>query len=240
MSGHSQFANIKHRKDAQDIKRGKIFQKISKEIYIAVKLHGSNVENNPKLKTILEKARSLNMPKDNINRAIAKASNQNDQNNYQELTYEGFGPGSIALIVHCLTDNKNRTNSSLRGYFNKFNGKLGVSNSVQHLFFKAGVIEFISPLNLDDILDLVINFDILDFSKDDEIIQLIVSQQDLSAVVQVLRKEAKIENFVTNEIRNVPFEPITVNSDDLASFQKLFDILENDDDVQLVETNLKR
>lgn len=239
MSGHSQFANIKHRKDAQDIKRGKIFQKISKEIYIAVKLHGPNIENNSKLKTVLEKARSLNMPKDNINRAIAKAANQNDQNNYQELTYEGFGPGNIAVIIHCLTDNKNRTSSSIRGYFNKVSGKLGVSNSVQHLFFKAGVIEFISPLDLDDVLDLVINFDILDFSKDDELVQLIVAEQDLVEVVQALRA-AKIENFVTNEVRNVPFEPITVEDKDLISYQKLFDLLENDDDVQFIESNLKK
>lgn len=239
MSGHSQFANIKHRKDAQDIKRGKIFQKISREIYIAVKLYGSSIDNNPKLRTLLEKARSLNMPKDNINRVISKASNQNDQNNYQEIIYEGFGPGTIALIIHCLTDNKNRTTSNIRGYFNKCHAKLGVSNSVQHLFFKAGVIEFISPLNLDNVLDLVINFAILDFSKDDEIVQLIVAQQDLANVVQVLR-DAKIENFVTNEIRNVPFEPIVVSDEDLVIYQKLFDLLENDDDVQFIESNLKK
>ncbi|MDQ7983268.1 MAG: YebC/PmpR family DNA-binding transcriptional regulator [Spiroplasma sp.] len=238
MSGHSQFANIKHRKDAQDNKRGKIFQKISKEIYVAVKLFGPNVENNPKLRSILDKARSLNMPKDNINRAISKASNQNDQNNYQEIVYEGFGPGTIALIVHCLTDNKNRTNSNLRGYFNKCHGKLGVSNSVQHLFFKAGVIEFITPLNLDNVLDLVINFEVLDFSKDDQLVQLIVGEQDLSAVIQALI-DAKIENFITNEIRNIPFEPTTINDNDLPSYQKLLDLLDNDDDVQLVESNLR-
>lgn len=239
MSGHSQFANIKHRKDAQDIKRGKIFQKINREIYTAVKLHGPNLENNPKLRAVLEKARSLNMPKDNINRAIAKANNQNDQNNYQEVIYEGFGPGTIALIIHCLTDNKNRTTANIRGYFNKCQAKLGVSNSVQHLFFKAGVIEFISPLDLDDILDLVINFEILDFSKDDEIVQLIVAQQDLAIIVQALR-DAKIENFVTNEIRNVPFEPINVSDEDLVIYRKLFDLLENDDDVQFIESNLKK
>jgi len=239
MSGHSQFANIKHRKDAQDIKRGKIFQKINREIYTAVKLHGPNIENNPKLRTILEKARSLNMPKDNINRAIAKANNQNDQDNYQEVIYEGFGPGTIALIIHCLTDNKNRTTANIRGYFNKYQAKLGVSNSVQHLFFKAGIIEFISPLHLDDILDLVINFEILDFSKDEEIVQLIVAQEDLAIIVQALRA-AKIENFVTNEVRNVPFEPINVSDEDLVSYQKLFDLLENDDDVQFIESNLKK
>lgn len=242
MSGHSQFANIKHRKDAQDNKRGKIFQKISREIYVAVKSSGPNIENNPKLRTILEKARSLNMPKDNINRAIKKASSQSDTTNYEEITYEGYGPGTIAMIVHCLTDNKNRTASNIRSYFNKCNGKLGTTNSVQYLFSKVGMIEFVSKLSADEVLELVLDFDVLDVTKDEDLVHLEVEIKDLLNVSTVLIA-AGIENFITNEIRNIPLEYITaedVNNDtDLNLYQKLLDLLEEDEDVQLVESNLK-
>lgn len=243
MSGHSQFANIKHRKDAQDSKRGKIFQKISREIYVAIKLHGPNVDNNPKLKAILEKARSLNMPKDNILRAIKKASSQSDTVNYEEVIYEGYGSGSIAIIVHCLTDNKNRTASNIRSYFNKCNGKLGTTNSVQYLFSKVGVLEFITKLSLDEILELVLDFEVQDLVvKDNGVAHLEVSVRDLVAIADNLAKTG-INTFITNEVRNIPVDylnPEDINNDDeLNLYQKLIDLLENDDDVQLVETNLK-
>lgn len=242
MSGHSQFANIKHRKDAQDNKRGKIFQKISKEIYIAVKLHGPNVENNPKLRTILEKARSLNMPKDNITRAIKKASSQGENTNYEEIIYEGYGPSSIAMIIHCLTDNKNRTASNIRSYFNKCHAKLGTSNSVQYLFEKAGVVEFSSKKSVDDILELILDFDIKELKKNEDIIHLEVNMKDFVSVTAAL-ENVGIENFITNEVRNIPLDYIfpddITSDDDLNLYQKLIDLLDNDDDVQLIETNLK-
>lgn len=242
MSGHSQFANIKHRKDAQDNKRGKIFQRITREIYVAVKSGGPYSENNPKLRSILEKARTLNMPKDNINRAIKKASSQGDTTNYEEVVYEGYGAGSIALIVHCLTDNKNRTASNIRSYFNKCQAKLGTPNSVQYLFSKAGVIEFSSKLSADEILELVLDYDVLNVEKDEDMIHLEVAVKDLLHVAETLN-QAGIENFVTNEIRNIPLEYTTaedVNSDqDLNLYQKLLDLLDEDEDVQLVESNFK-
>lgn len=242
MSGHSQFANIKHRKDAQDNKRGKIFQRITREIYVAVKSGGPFPENNPKLRAILEKARTLNMPKDNINRAIKKASSQGDTTNYEEIVYEGYGPGSIALIVHCLTDNKNRTASNIRSYFNKCQAKLGTPNSVQYLFSKAGVIEFSSKLSADEVLELVLDYDVLDVQKDEDIIHIEVEVKDLLGVAETLN-QAGIENFITNEIRNIPLEYTTaedVNSDqDLNLYQKLLDLLDEDEDVQLVESNFK-
>ncbi|MGL5268464.1 MAG: YebC/PmpR family DNA-binding transcriptional regulator [Spiroplasma sp.] len=242
MSGHSQFANIKHRKDAQDSKRGKIFQKISREIYIAVKLYGSNVDNNSKLRAILEKARSLNMPKDNITRAIKKANSQGDTTNYEVVIYEGYSSSSIAIIVHCLTDNKNRTASNIRSYFNKCNGKLATTNSVQYLFFKAGVLEFTTKLSLDQILELVIDFEVQELTKNDDIVHLEVSVKDLLNVADALAN-AGIKIFIVNEVRNIPINyisPEDVNNDDeLNLYQKLLDLLENDEDVQLVETNLK-
>lgn len=165
MAGHSQYANIKHRKDAQDNKRGKIFQKLSREIYVAVKLGGANVENNPRLKLMLEKARRINMPKDNINRAINKASNKNETTNYEAVTYEGYGPSNIAIIIHCLTDNKNRTASNIRSYFNKLGGHLAATNSVQYLFQTTGVIQFSSLLSVEKILELIIDFEIFNIEK---------------------------------------------------------------------------
>lgn len=242
MSGHSQFANIKHRKDAQDNKRGKIFQRITREIYVAVKSGGPFPENNPKLRAVLEKARTLNMPKDNINRAIKKASSQGDTTNYEEVVYEGYGPGSIALIVHCLTDNKNRTASNIRSYFNKCQAKLGTPNSVQYLFSKAGVIEFSSKLTADEVLELVLDYDVLDVQKDEDFIHIEVEVKDLLSVATTLN-QAGIENFITNEIRNIPLEYTTaedVNNDqDLNLYQKLLDLLDEDEDVQLVESNFK-
>lgn len=242
MSGHSQFANIKHRKDAQDNKRGKIFQRITREIYVAVKSGGPFPENNPKLRAVLEKARTLNMPKDNINRAIKKASSQGDTTNYEEVVYEGYGPGSIALIVHCLTDNKNRTASNIRSYFNKCQAKLGTPNSVQYLFSKAGVIEFSSKLTADEVLELVLDYDVLDVQKNEDFIHIEVEVKDLLSVATTLN-QAGIENFITNEIRNIPLEYTTaedVNNDqDLNLYQKLLDLLDEDEDVQLVESNFK-
>lgn len=240
MSGHSQFANIKHRKDAQDSKRGKIFQKITKEIHVAVKMQGSNPESNPKLRLILDKARSLNMPKDNINRAIAKASNQNDDTNYESIVYEGYGPSFSAFIVHCLTDNKNRTASNVRSYFTKSNGKLGTSNSVQYLFEKTGILEFNSNLSLEEILEMLLEFDLLQLDKDGDLVHIEVNPNDLSLVTKTLRSQ-NINEFVNNEIINKPLELISiVDEEDQKNIFKLLDLLENDDDVQTVEINFKK
>lgn len=240
MAGHSQYANIKHRKDAQDNKRGKVFQKISREIYAAVKLHGTNLDSNPRLRTILEKARSLNMPKDNIARAINKASNQNDNTKYENIVYEGYGPSSIAIIVHCLTDNKNRTASNIRSYFTKCQGKLGTTNSVQYLFEKTGVIEFTSDLTLDQILEIIIDFELVNLTKNNDLVRIEVNPQDLFNVTKTLEGNG-IHNFITNEINNIPLELLEVNNlEELKLVEKLLDLLEEDDDVQLVENNLKK
>lgn len=239
MAGHSQYANIKHRKDAQDNKRGKIFQKISREIFAAVKLNGTNLESNPRLRTVLEKARSLNMPKDNINRAINKANNQNNNIKYENIVYEGYGPGSVAIIVHCLTDNKNRTASNVRSYFSKCHGKLATTNSVLYLFEKLGIIEFTSDLTADDILSLIIDFDILNVTKLNNVIRIEVKPYDLAAVSKKLIAK-EISNFSTNEIINVALEKVNVeNLDDIKMLEKLLDLLESDDDIQIVESNWK-
>lgn len=240
MAGHSQYANIKHRKDAQDNKRGKVFQKLSKEIYVAVKLGGANIESNPRLKLMLEKARRINMPKDNINRAINKASNKNETTNYEAITYEGYGPSNIAIIIHCLTDNKNRTASNIRSYFNKLGGHLGATNSVQYLFQTAGVIEFSSVLLVEEILELIIDFEVFNIEKNEDIVYIEVNPKQLTAVANILEKN-NIKNFITNEIINIPHELITINDQQqIKLIDMLLETIENDDDVLSLEHNFKK
>ncbi|WDA54226.1 MAG: YebC/PmpR family DNA-binding transcriptional regulator [Spiroplasma endosymbiont of Drosophila atripex] len=240
MAGHSQYANIKHRKDAQDNKRGKIFQKLSREIYVAVKLGGANVENNPRLKLMLEKARRINMPKDNINRAINKASNKNETTNYEAVTYEGYGPSNIAIIIHCLTDNKNRTASNIRSYFNKLGGHLAATNSVQYLFQTTGVIQFSSLLSVEKILELIIDFEIFNIEKKEDIIDIEVNPKQLNAVTNLLEKN-NINDFITNEIVNIPHELITItDQQQIKLIDILLETIENDDDVLSIEHNFKK
>lgn len=240
MAGHSQYANIKHRKDAQDNKRGKIFQKLSREIYVAVKLGGANVENNPRLKLMLEKARRINMPKDNINRAINKASNKNETTNYEAVTYEGYGPSNIAIIIHCLTDNKNRTASNIRSYFNKLGGHLAATNSVQYLFQTTGVIQFSSLLSVEEILELIIDFEIFNIEKNEDIIDIEVNPKQLNAVTNLLEKN-NINDFISNEIVNIPHELITItDQQQIKLIDILLETIENDDDVISIEHNFKK
>lgn len=240
MAGHSQYANIKYRKDAQDNKRGKIFQKLSREIYVAVKLGGANVENNPRLKLMLEKARRINMPKDNINRAINKASNKNETTNYEAVTYEGYGPSNIAIIIHCLTDNKNRTASNIRSYFNKLGGHLAATNSVQYLFQTTGVIQFSSLLSVEEILELIIDFEIFNIEKKEDIIDIEVNPKQLNAVTNLLEKN-NINDFITNEIVNIPHELITItDQQQIKLIDILLETIENDDDVLSIEHNFKK
>lgn len=237
MAGHSQYANIKHRKDAQDNKRGKVFQKLSREIYVAVKLNGEKIESNPRLKLLLEKARRINMPKDNINRAINKANNKNETTHYDVITYEGFGPSNVAIIVHCLTDNKNRTASNIRSYFNKVGGHF---NAVQYLFQTAGVIEFNSFLTVDEILEMVIDFEIFNIEKNDDVILITLKPQQLAVATTVLNANG-INEFITNDIKNIPNNFVAIaDEQQVKVLMNLFDILEDDDDVLDIEHNFQR
>lgn len=235
MAGHSQYANIKHRKDAQDNKRDKVFQKLSREIYVAVKLNGEKIESNPRLKLLLEKARRINMPKDNINRAINKANNKNETTHYDVITYEGFGPSNVAIIVHCLTDNKNRTASNIRSYFNKVGGRF---NAVQYLFQTAGVIEFNSFLTIDEILEMVIDFEIFNIEKNDDVILITLKPQQLAVATAVLNANG-INEFITNDIKNIPNDFVAIaDEQQVKILMNLFDILE--DDVLDIEHNFQR
>lgn len=240
MAGHSQYANIKHCKDAQDNKRGKIFQKLSREIYVAVKLGGASIESNPRLKLMLEKARRINMPKDNINRAINKATNKNEITNYEAITYEGYGPSNIAIIVHCLTDNKNRTASNIRSYFSKFDGHLAATNAVQYLFQTVGVIQFSSLLSIEEILELIINFEIFNIEKNKDLVYLEVNSKQLFAITNLLEQN-NVKDFIINEIINIPYQWVIVSDQQqIKLLEALLETIESDDDVLAIEHNFKK
>lgn len=240
MAGHSQYANIKHRKDAQDNKRGKIFQKLSREIYVAVKLGGANVESNPRLKLMLAKARHINMPKDNINRAINKASNKNETTNYEAITYEGYGPSNVAIIIHCLTDNKKRTASNIRSYFNKLGGHLVTTNSVQYLFQTVGIIEFSTLLSVEEILELIIDFEIFNIEKHEDVTYIEVNPKQLTMVTNLLAKN-NIKDFINNDIINILYQLITISDQQqIKLIDTLLETIENDDDVLSLEHNFKK
>lgn len=163
MAGHSKWANIQHRKKAQDNKRGKVFTKVIREITVATKLAGPDVNSNSRLRLALSRANSANVPKDTIDRAIKKASGQSDVN-YEEIVYEGYGPSGVALIIECLTDNKNRTVSEIRNVLSKNGGSLGTKGSVSHLFRKVGIMK-IEDTSEEELLNHIEDVDLLDFEE---------------------------------------------------------------------------
>ena len=175
MAGHSKWANIKHRKGAQDAKRGKVFTKIIKEIAVSVKVGGSDIDSNPRLRSAIQNAKGVNMPKDNILRAIKKASG-NDAESYTEVNYEGYGPGGIAIFIECATDNINRTVAEIRSIFNKNNGELGKNGSLEYLFDRKGLFVIDKEkikINLEELEMDLIDFGLIDFEITDKYLSLI-------------------------------------------------------------------
>lgn len=237
MAGHSKWANIKHKKGAQDAKRGKIFQKITKEMQIAIKEGGADAEMNPKLRMVIEKAKAANMPNDNIARTLSKADK--DTSNWQEITYEGYGPGGVAVLVMCLTDNVNRTAASVKSDFNKGNGNLGTSGSVAYLFENKGVLVLDSEkYNADDVMMLALETNVSDIRDEDGVI---VIETETSAFLEVkdFLEENGITEFLTSEVTRVASSTIDLDDDTQDKLDRLIDKLEDNDDVQDVYTNAK-
>ena len=237
MAGHSHWAGIKHKKGKADQQRSKIFSKLSREIIVAAK-HGDKDPNmNARLRSAIQAARSANMPKENINRAIDKSSRSVDSN-FENLRYEGFGPEKIAVIVETLTDNKNRTASSIRTIFQKNGGSLGTQGSASHNFNHLGVIKIDKKeISDEDILELAIQ------SGADECISNFDFHEihcKKSEVYNIKKKlESTIENFIFAGIIWKPLNSVEINKDKLETTTEFLEILENNDDVQSVYTNLK-
>ena len=237
MAGHSHWAGIKHRKGRADEKRSKIFSKLSKEITVAAKSGSKDYNTNPRLRSAIQAARVANMPKDNIERAIRK-SEANKNLNYNSLTYEGFGPEKIAIIIEALTDNKNRTASNIRTVFQKFGGNLGETGVVSHQFKHVGVIRIDKKkISDNNILELVINAGAEDCLSDGPYHEVITKKENFYKVK--LEIEKKIQEFISSGIEWLPINKISLNKEKVKSVLDFLEKLEDDDDVQHVYANLK-
>jgi len=237
MAGHSKWANIKRRKSAVDAKKGKIFTKIGREIAVAVREGGPDPTTNSKLRDVIAKAKANNMPNDTIERSIKKAAGEADGANYEEITYEGYGPSGVAVIVETMTDNKNRTAGDMRHYFDKFGGNLGANGCVSWMFDKKGliVIENDGKIDEDQLMMDALDAGAEDFNTEDEYYEIITSPEDFSTVREAL--EAKGYTFASAEVTMIPQSTVTLNEEDAIKMRKLIDHLEDNDDVQNVYHN---
>lgn len=237
MSGHSKWHNIQAKKGKADSKRGKIFTKIGKEIALAVKNGGPSQEVNSKLRDIIAKAKASNMPQDTITRAIKKGSGDMDSVNYEEIVYEGYGPSGIAVIVNVLTDNKNRSAGNVRHAFTKHGGNMGSTGCVSFMFQQKGemVVEKNDELNEDELMMMALEAGAEDFSAEDEVFIITTSPDDFSAVREAL--EANGLEFLEADVKMIPDTYTAIDEDTAVKFQKMLDVLEDDDDVQDVYHN---
>ncbi|MGH6707094.1 MAG: YebC/PmpR family DNA-binding transcriptional regulator [Sphingomicrobium sp.] len=235
MAGHSKFKNIMHRKGAQDKKRSAMFSKLSREITVAAKMGLPDPDMNARLRAAVLAAKAQSMPKDNIQRSIDKAS-ASDAENYEEIRYEGFGPGGVSLIVEALTDNRNRTATNVRTIFSKNGGNLGASGSVSHGFDRMGLIEYPgSAGDADKVLEAAIEAGADDVESDEEGHEIWTSMDSLHEVAKAL--EGSLGDAESIKLAWKPQTPVDVTGDDVATLMKLIDALEEDDDVQTVSGN---
>ena len=236
MSGHSKWANIKHRKGRQDAKRGKIFSRLIRELTVASKLGGAIPEDNPRLRTALEKALSSNMPKDTIERAVERGSGGTEGVNLEETTFEGYGPGGVAIIVESMTDNNNRTVAEVRHAFTKAGGNLGTVGSVSYLFIKKGLIRIRDNSNLDSVMEVAIEAGAEDIEENtDRSITISTLPEDFEYVKDSLIKaELDIEE---SEISLVPKTSVSSDLETSTKIYKLLETLEDLDDTQHVHSN---
>ena len=237
MAGHSHWAGIKHKKGKADKQRSKIFSKLSKEITVAAKLGDKDPAMNPRLRSAIQAARSANMPKDNIERAIDKSS-VNTASNFENLRYEGFGPDKVAVIVETLTDNKNRTASNIRTIFQKAGGSLGTQGSASHNFTQMGVIKIDkSEISEEQILELAIDAGADECITKNKIHEIQCSVNEIYNIKKNLEK--KIENFISTEIEWIPLNSVKVTVDQQEKLTEFFDTLEDNDDVQNIFSNVE-
>jgi len=236
MAGHSKWANIKHRKAAQDAKRGKIFTKIIRELTVAARLGGGDPNDNPRLRAVVDKALTANMKKDTIERAIERGAGGGDDNNYEELTYEGYGPGGVAFFVEVMTDNKNRTVAEVRNAFNKSGGNLGTDGSVAYLFTKQGIISYGPEVDGDKLMEAALEAGAEDLQEQDDGSYEIVTtpEEYLDVKESLVNSGLKPDN---SEVTMVPATRVELDQEGAEKILKLIDTLEDLDDVQNVYHN---
>lgn len=235
MAGHSKWANIKHKKAAQDSKRGKIFTRLIKEITVAARLGGGDPASNPRLRLAVDKAYEHNMPKDNVERAIKRGSGDLEGVNYEEIRYEGYGIAGAAVLVDCMTDNRVRTVADVRHAFTKYNGNLGTDGSVAFLFKHCGQLLFAPGTDEDKLMEVALEAGAEDIiSNDDESIEVITAPYEFVVIRAALEKAGFKAELA--EVTMKPVADVVLTGDDAAKMQKLLDALENIDDVQEVYT----
>ena len=235
MAGHSKWANIKHRKGAQDAKRGKVFTKIIKELTVAARIGGGDPNANPRLRTAIDKAKQANMPKDNVDRAIKKGTGDLDGVSYEEGIFEGYGPGGVALIVEFLTDNRTRTVADVRHIFGKFGGNLGVSGSVAFLFDRKGLISFSADNDFDQIFEAALEAGAEDVKDEGDVYEVITDPADFIEVREAMTATGlQVE---TADVAMLPQNQIQLEGKPAETMLKLMDALEDNDDVQNVFAN---
>lgn len=235
MSGHSKWANIKHKKGKADAARGKIFTKIGREIAIAVRDGGPDPVSNGKLRDIIAKAKANNMPNDNIQRSIKKAAGEGDGANYVEISYEGYGPAGTAIIVECITDNRNRTASDVRHAFEKFGGSLGATGCVGWMFDRRGMIIIDQEgLDEDEVMMDALDAGAMDMQAEGGVFEVITEPNDLDKVRQAL--EGKY-TLVSAQVENVPQNTVAPQGEDLENLYKILELLDDSDDVNEVYHN---
>lgn len=240
MSGHSKFANIKHKKERNDAAKGKIFTVIGREIAVAVKEGGPDPANNSKLRDVIAKAKANNMPNDTIDRGIKKAAGDIGSVNYEHVTYEGYGPGGIAIIVEALTDNKNRTAANVRSAFTKGGGSIGTQGCVSYSFDKKGQIIIDKEeceMDGDDLMMLALDAGAEDFSEEEDSFEIITDPDTFSAVRQALENQGVA--MATADVTMIPQNYVEISDESvLKQLNRTLDLLDEDDDVQAVYTNL--
>ena len=239
MSGHSKFANIKHKKEKNDAAKGKIFTVIGREIAVAVKEGGADPANNSRLRDVIAKAKANNMPNDTIDRGIKKAAGDANSVNYEELTYEGYGPNGVAVIVTALTDNKNRTAANVRSAFTTGGGNIGTQGSVSFMFDKKGQILIDKEeceLDADTLMMEALDAGAEDFAEEEDSYEILTSPEDFSAVREAL--EAKNIPMMEAEVTMIPQTWVELTDDEsIKKMNRLLDLLEDDDDVQATYHN---
>ena len=236
MAGHSKWANIQHRKGAQDKKRGKLFTKLIREITVAARAGGGDADANPRLRLAIDKAKGQSMPKDNIERAIKRGSGELDGSDYEEILYEGYGPGGVAVMVDCLTDNRNRTVADVRHAFTKFGGNLGADGSVAYLFNKVGLVSYSTDINEEQLMEAAIDAGAEDvISNADGSIDVLTEPSEFEML------KGKLESIgLVPELAEVTMRAsvsATLGENEASSMMKLMEMLEDLDDVQGVYSN---
>ena len=239
MSGHSKFANIKHKKEKNDAKKGKIFTVIGREIVIAVKEGGPDPNNNSKLRDVIAKAKANNMPNDTIDRGIKKAAGDSNADNYERITYEGYGPSGVAIIVETITDNKNRTAGNVRSHFTKGSGSIGTPGCVSFMFDRKGQIIIDKEeceMDADDLMMIALDAGAEDFSEEEDSFEVLTDPDEFSAVREALEKEGI--PMMEAEVAMIPQTYVELTDEqDIKNLQRTLDLLDDDDDVQYVWHN---